>query len=160
MSKRMVFRGIALIVVIVGTVSLMTAGTSDAQTQGNVNHKHEAQTVTFVSPEKYKALAQSHRFNLSPSSIFCTLDPQDPFIIGSSGNEVEANGTAECSATRAIWNDTTAIWGYNGSKYQETGGSVSSNPPTAPDGQGGVIKTTLTLAGSAKKVGHIITKSA
>lgn len=105
----------------------------------------------WVSPSRYESLIKEHIASLASGYIFCTLGPQDPFVVGSFGDLVEANGTAECTATPDVWNDRTAIWGYNGRKYEATGGGVSSTPPTAPDGRGGVIKNYHDIGGVCQR---------
>lgn len=125
--------------------------TSVAATASSPSVPVSNRPIVWVSPSRYLSLVGARIATAASGSIFCTMDPQDPFVVGSFGDQVEANGTAECTATPDVWNDTTAMWGYDGRKYEETGSSVSSTPPTVPDGRGGVIKNYHDLGGVCQR---------
>lgn len=148
-SKRSMVRSRHPLVLVILTVLFCGSmtGTSVAVTASSLSPSAPGKPLAWVSPSRYELLLSERIASPTSGYIFCTLDPQDPFVVGSFGDLVEANGVAECTATPDVWNDRTVIWGYNGRKYETTGGGVSSTPPTRPDGRGGVIKNYHDIGG-------------
>jgi hypothetical protein len=137
---------LALVMLTVSCCLSMT-GTTVAVTARSLALPVPGRPLVWVSPSQYESLISERIATPASGYIFCTVDPQEPFVVGSLGNLVEANGIAECTATPDVWNDRTVVWGYDGRKDEATGGGVSSTPPTKPDGRGGVIKNYHDIGG-------------